>query len=73
MLSSIATAPLLEHHHRIVEPMVKDVHRTGAILVVEDDPEVRDLLELVLKEEGHRSATAPDGIAALESLIDSFV
>jgi two-component system, chemotaxis family, CheB/CheR fusion protein len=40
--------------------------RTGAILIVEDDPEVRELLELLLKEEGHRTAAAPDGVAALE-------
>ena len=42
------------------------VRRTGAILVVEDDPEVRELLELFLKDEGHRAAAAPDGVAALE-------
>ncbi len=40
--------------------------RTGEILIVEDDPEVRDLLELLLKEEGHRTAVAHDGVAALE-------
>ena len=41
---------------------------TGAILVVEDDPEVRDLLDHLLKDEGHRVVTAPDGIAALDSV-----
>ncbi len=44
----------------------EEVRRTGAILVVEDDPEVSELLELVIKEEGHRVVTAPDGVAALE-------
>jgi len=39
---------------------------TGVILAVEDDPEVRDLLELFLKSEGYRTTTAPDGVAALE-------
>jgi two-component system CheB/CheR fusion protein len=43
-------------------------HRTGAVLVIEDDRELRELLELVLAEEGHRPATAPDGAAALELL-----
>jgi two-component system, chemotaxis family, CheB/CheR fusion protein len=38
---------------------------TGTILVVEDDPEVRELLELLLKDEGHRVAVASDGTAAL--------
>lgn len=48
------------------EGAVEDVHRTGAILVVEDDPEVRGLLEVLLTDEGHRAAAAPDGIAAME-------
>ena len=39
--------------------IAEDGRRTGAILVVEDDPEVRELLELLLKDEGHRAATAP--------------
>lgn len=46
-------------------PAIEAGHGTGAILVVEDDPEVRELLELLLKGEGHRVAAAPDGIAAL--------
>jgi two-component system CheB/CheR fusion protein len=45
---------------------IAGAHGTGAILVIEDDPEVRELLELFLKDEGHRTATAPDGIAALD-------
>ena len=40
-------------------------HRSGTILVVEDDPEVRDLLQLLLKDEGHNVVTAQDGAAAL--------
>jgi len=40
-------------------------HGTGAILVVEDDPEVRELLEILLRNEGHRVAAAQDGVAAL--------
>jgi two-component system CheB/CheR fusion protein len=42
------------------------VRRSGTILVVEDDPELRDLIALVLLEENHRVVTAPDGIAALD-------
>ena len=45
--------------------VVEDGHGTGAILVVEDDPEVRELLELLLKNEGHHVAAAYDGVAAL--------
>lgn len=43
-----------------------NVRQTGSILIVEDDSEVRELLELLLKGEGHRVATARDGPAALE-------
>jgi two-component system CheB/CheR fusion protein len=46
--------------------IVEGTRRTGTILVIEDDPEVCELLELLLKDEGHRTATAPDGIAALD-------
>ncbi|MBC7663611.1 MAG: response regulator, partial [Caulobacter sp.] len=40
-------------------------HRTGAILVIEDDPDVRDLLVRVLTDEGHIAIAAADGEAAL--------
>jgi two-component system CheB/CheR fusion protein len=43
--------------------------RTGTVLVVDDEPEIRQLLELVLLEEGHTVVTASDGNKALE-LID---
>jgi two-component system, chemotaxis family, CheB/CheR fusion protein len=38
---------------------------TGTILIVDDDPEVRDLLDQLLTDDGHRTATARDGRAAL--------
>jgi two-component system CheB/CheR fusion protein len=38
--------------------------RTGSIVVIEDDPEVRQLLDLLLTGEGHRVAAAADGVAA---------
>ncbi|MFN0217837.1 MAG: response regulator, partial [Hyphomicrobium sp.] len=47
--------------------------REGTILVVEDDPDVRELLELFLKEDGHRTSTAPDGIAALDMVTRGVV
>lgn len=40
-------------------------HRAGAILVIEDDPDVRDLLVRVLTAEGHCAIAAADGEAAL--------
>jgi two-component system CheB/CheR fusion protein len=39
--------------------------RSGTILIVEDDPEVRENLELFLKEEGYDAVSAVDGPAAL--------
>jgi PAS domain S-box-containing protein len=41
----------------------------GAILVIEDDPEVCEVLGVALKAEGHSVVTAPDGIAALELVV----
>ena len=67
MLPPGGTASELEHHPRGIDDQgIEGVRHTGAILVIEDDPEVRELLELFLKDEGHHAATAPDGIAALE-------
>jgi len=56
----------LRHPPGMGDGIVAGAPRAGAILVVEDDPEVRELLDLLLKHEGHRAATAPDGKAALE-------
>jgi len=54
------------HRHGIDDQTIAPAPRTGAILVVEDDPEVRALLELILTDDGHRVATAHDGPAARE-------
>ncbi len=50
-----------------------DLHRSGVILMVEDDPGVRDAIELLLGDEGHHPVTAPDGVAALEWLAQETV
>ena len=42
--------------------------RTGAILIIEDDPEIREHLELFLDEEGYQTSAAVDGHDALELL-----
>jgi CheY-like chemotaxis protein len=42
-------------------------HQT-VVLVVEDNDEIRDLLCLVLEEEGHRVLTAGDGAQAVETV-----
>lgn len=40
----------------------------ATILVVDDDDDIRELVELALSSEGHLVATARDGAAALEHL-----
>ncbi len=39
--------------------------RTGSILLIEDDDEMRDLLQLLLRDEGHAVVSAPDGVSAV--------
>jgi two-component system, chemotaxis family, CheB/CheR fusion protein len=48
-------------------------HHVGSILVIEDDPDVRELLEVFLKDEGHEVATAYDGIKARELVAGGMV
>ena len=67
MLAPSGTAPQLEHHRLGKDDeVVEGVRRTGTILVVEDDPDVREFLTFTLKDEGHRAMAAPDGAAALK-------
>ena len=47
--------------------------RKGKILVVEDDPDVRELVETLLTDDGHRVTVAPDGIAALELVVQGRI
>jgi ActR/RegA family two-component response regulator len=42
--------------------------RGGRVLVVDDDPDVREAVETALELEGHKVATAADGLAALKRL-----
>ena len=51
---------------RIDKPKAEVAPRIGSILIIEDDPELRDLLEHLLKDEGYRTAVARDGAAALD-------
>ncbi len=43
-----------------------DVAHAAEILIIEDDPELADLLAVALAEEGYRTSTAPDGVTALD-------
>jgi two-component system response regulator MprA len=46
---------------------------TGRVLVVDDDPDVREALEAALELEGHRVRTAVDGLDALTQLARATV
>jgi two-component system CheB/CheR fusion protein len=50
---------------RVGEPRVEAVRRNGEILIIEDDPTLRDLLDHLLKDEGYGTAVVPHGAAAL--------
>jgi two-component system, chemotaxis family, CheB/CheR fusion protein len=68
-LPASKTAPQRQYlRHRIDGGKIADARRTGTILVVDDDPEVCELLEIFLKGEGHRAIVTGDGIAALDSV-----
>jgi two-component system CheB/CheR fusion protein len=64
---AIGVEPMFEHQNRAAHdrPGI-DVSLASEILVIEDDPEMADLLAVVLAEEGYRTSTAPDGMTALE-------
>ncbi|MFG1400165.1 chemotaxis protein CheB [Roseixanthobacter pseudopolyaromaticivorans] len=50
----------------VADPRDDRIRQTAAILVIEDDPDVRSLLELLLTGEGHIVAASRDAVAALE-------
>jgi two-component system CheB/CheR fusion protein len=46
--------------------------RSGEILIVEDDPDIRELLAMFLREEGFHTAAAADGPGALALVASGF-
>ena len=67
MLRSGDTEPYIDDdHHGADEGFGVGDHTPNEILVIEDDPDVCELLGVVLKAEGHTVVTAHDGMAALE-------
>ena len=55
-----------ERHSQSNDTAIEGIGQAGTILIVEDDPEIRELLELFLKDEGHHAAAAADGAVALD-------
>jgi len=52
-----------------IDVTISAIERKGSILVVEDDPEVRSLLDLLLTEEGHAVVAVADGPSALGLMV----
>jgi two-component system, chemotaxis family, CheB/CheR fusion protein len=68
LASAKSTAPAPPKDDKLVAAdaaLVGDGLSLGAILVVEDDIDVRELLGLLLQNNGYHVATAADGVAAL--------
>jgi two-component system CheB/CheR fusion protein len=57
----------------VLEPKATAGHQHGKIILVEDDPVVCELLELLLKADGHSVKTAPNGAAALKLVSSSAI
>lgn len=72
-LSTRGTFTRLEPRQDISGKVAESVRRTGMILVIEDDQDLREMLEIFLKDEGHHTAMAPNGAAALELVMRSGV
>jgi two-component system CheB/CheR fusion protein len=70
LTSRMSALPELQRDE-IIQSGVESPLSAGGVLVVEDDPELRELLVLSLRDEGHRVVHAADGIAALEWLAQS--
>ncbi|MDZ7628341.1 MAG: chemotaxis protein CheB [Parvularculaceae bacterium] len=51
-----------------IQTPASETARSGAILLIEDDPEVSDLLSLTLTKEGYHVLAAPHGEAALSRI-----
>lgn len=72
-MSPGATLHRIDAAHNSSETVPQAGCRTGTILIVEDDPGVRDIVEILLKDEGHQIATAPDGFDALELIAQQSI
>lgn len=51
-----------------IELPIAKVTRTGEIMIIEDDTEIRLLLEQLLRDEGYRVLSVPDGPTAVNSI-----
>ena len=64
----LAGRPALQPAKQAEEPQRRTSGRTGTILVIEDEPTVRDMLTATLKAKGHRVVAVSNGQSALDLL-----
>jgi DNA-binding response OmpR family regulator len=64
--SGLRSAPQQTYTRTDDSPATSQTGVTGAILVVDDDPEIRDVVRWLLEDEGWTVETASDGRDALE-------
>ncbi len=50
-----------------------EVQHRGKILIIDDDPEVRELLEMLVEDDGHHVTAAHDGATALKLVKNSII
>ena len=65
-LAAPADSPTVPNLH---QPVEESTSHTGAILLIEDEPEMRGLLTQLLSGEGHRVMGVPDGVAARDLVL----
>ena len=69
-----ARGPLKQVHERISQvPRSEPAVHSGSILVIDDDPEVRDLIGSMLRIEGYNARTASDGVEGLELVLQHII
>jgi len=61
-----AAEPSERHLAELDVVAIAGTHRTGEILIIDDDPNVRELLETSFRNEGHHVTTASEGTTAFE-------
>jgi two-component system, chemotaxis family, CheB/CheR fusion protein len=66
-LKTLEKATLEPEPETKTEPIILNAGK-GNILIIEDDPEVREILEFILTTEGHSVMSIGDGLEALDKL-----
>ena len=63
-VKALVQPPVLPHS--VSSDAIAAERHYGRLLIIEDDPEVRELLEILITDDGHHVTVASDGVAALK-------